>query len=304
MDSRKLEIFHTVATLNSFSQAAEYLHIAQSAVSVAIKKLEDELGLLLFDRNERKIRLTVEGQRLLTHASIIQRQFAEAKQDMAALHNLAAGRVSFSTTAMMGSHYFPPLINEFKVSHPDISFRVINEGTEGVLDLLESGEVDMGVVNSQNVDASLESVPLCDEPIIVCVAESHPLASLKKISEADYCNQRLVLYRQNYYLRQLTMALHTKYHCEPQIAMETDLLGMIIQLVRSGEGVTLGLKITADSEPGIIGIPFEHEKVLSLSMAWPRKRKLSLANHAFIDFLETRSKYHSINNRVGSSIGE
>jgi len=284
MDKRKLEIFHTVATVNSFSQAAEQLHIAQSAVSVAIKKLEDELGLLLFDRNERKIRLTIEGQRLLSHASIIQRQFAEAKQDMAALHDLSAGRVAFSTTAMMGSHFFPAIINAFKSNHPDISFHVINEGTEGVLDLLESGEIDMGVVNSNNIDASLLSIPLCAEPIVVCVAEDHPLASLKTISEAQYCQQRLVLYRQNYYLRQLTISLHLKHQVSPQISMETDLLGMIIQLVRSGEGVTLGLKITADSEPGIIGIPFEQAKVLSLSMAWPKKRDLSLANQSFIKF--------------------
>ena len=286
MDNRKLAIFHAVATLNSFSQAAEQLHIAQSAVSVAIKKLEDELGLMLFDRNERRIRLTVEGKRLLTHASIIQKQFFEAEQDMAALHNLTAGRVSFSTTAMMGSHYFPERISEFKTHHPDIDFRVINEGTEGVLELLESGEVDMGVVNNNNIDASLEAIPLCDEPIVVCVAEDHPLAKLKTISEELYCQQRLVLYRQNYYLRQLTIALHLQHQRPPNIAMETDLLGMIIQLVRTGEGVTLGLRITAESESGIVGIPFEKEKILSLSMAWPRKRQLSVANQAFISFLK------------------
>ena len=288
MDNRKLAIFQAVATLNSFSRAAEQLHIAQSAVSVAIKKLEDELGLLLFDRNERKIRLTVEGQRLLAHAGIIERQFAEAKQDMAALHDLTAGRVSFSTTAMMGSHYFPALISEFKREHPDINFRVINEGTEGVLPLLDSGEVDMGVVNSSKIDASLEAISLCAEPIVVCVAENHPLATLKTISEARYCQQRLVLYRQNYYLRQLTIALHLQHQRQPQIAMETDLLGMIIQLVREGEGVTLGLKITADSEAGIVGIPFEQRKMLSLSMAWPKKRQLSVANQAFIAFLQSQ----------------
>jgi DNA-binding transcriptional LysR family regulator len=124
---------------------------------------------------------------------------------------------------------------------------------------------------------------------VVCVSENHPLAKLKTISEELYCQQRLVLYRQNYYLRQLTMALHLKHQRSPQIAMETDLLGMIIQLVRAGEGVSLGLKISAESENGIVGIPFEQAKVLSLSMAWPRKRQLSLANQAFISFLRNSS---------------
>jgi DNA-binding transcriptional LysR family regulator len=98
-----------------------------------------------------------------------------------------------------------------------------------------------------------------------------------------------VLYRQNYYLRQLTIDLHSQQHRTPQIAMETDLLGMIIQLVRAGEGVTLGLNITADSESGIVGIPFEQQKVLSLSMAWPKKRQLSVANQAFISFMQNHS---------------
>ena len=285
MDNRKLTIFYTVATLNSFSKAAQQLHIAQSAVSIAVKKLEDELGLQLFDRHERKIRLTVEGQHLLSHATIIQRQFLEAKQDMAALQTLSAGRVSFSTTAMMGSHFFPPIIREFKQVYPDIDFRVVNEGTEGVLDLLDSGEIDMGVVNGDNIDSSLETILLSEEPIVVCVANNHPLATLKAVSDLTYCQQRLVLYRQNYYLRQLTVSMHEQCGLAPNITLETDLLGMIIQLVKAGEGVTLGLKITADSEDGIVGIPFEDSKTLSLRMAWPKKRQLSLANRAFIDFL-------------------
>jgi len=285
MDNRKLEIFHAVAVLGSFSQAAEQLHIAQSAVSVAIRKLEDELGLLLIDRRERQIRLTVEGERLLQHASAILRQFKEAQQDMAALSNLSSGLVSFSTTAMMGSYYFPPLISQFKQKYPDIDFRVSTEGTEGVLELLDNGEIDMAVVNTQGVGDTQEALKLCDEPIVVCVAKDHPLATQHTISEAEYCQQRLVLYRQNYYLRQLTMQLHAKYHCTPNIAVETDLLGMIIQLVREGEGVSLALKVAVDAEADIVGIPFETPKFLSLSMAWSKKRQLSVANQAFVSFL-------------------
>lgn len=286
MDSRKLEIFHCVGQLKSFSQAAEHLHIAQSAVSVAIRKLEDELGLLLIDRRERQIRLTVEGERLYRHAGIILRQLSEAQQDMAALSNLSSGLVSFSTTAMTGSYFFPPLIRRFKQQYPDIDFRIITEGTESVLNRIDNGDIDMGVVNSQGVNQTHESLKLCDEPIVVCVAEHHPLAKKATISEAEYCQQRLILYQQNYYLRQLTMQLHAEHQRTPDIAVETDLLGMIIQLVREGEGVTLALKVAVDAEPGVVGIPFEKARTLSLSMAWSKKRQLSVANQGFVSFLK------------------
>ena len=290
MDKRKLEIFHTVALLNSFSQAAEQLHIAQSAVSVAIRKLEDELGLLLIDRRERQIRLTVEGERLYQHAGTILRQFQEVQQDMAALTNLSAGQVSFSTTAMMGSYYFPSLIRQFKQQYPDIDFRITTEGTESVLERINNGDIDMGVVNSQKLDGTQDSLKLCDEPIVVCVAEDHPLAERQQISAAEYCQQRLILYQQNYYLRLLTMELHAEHGCTPKIAVETDLLGMIIRLVREGEGVTLALKVAVDAEDGVVGIPFERAESLSLSLAWSKKRQLSVANQAFVDFLREANK--------------
>lgn len=293
MDKRKLEIFHTVALLSSFSQAAEQLHIAQSAVSVAIRKLEDELGLLLIDRRERQIRLTVEGERLYKHAATILRQFQEAQQDMAALSNLSSGLVSFSTTAMMGSYYFPPLIRQFKQQYPDIDFRIITEGTEHVLERIDSGDIDMGVVNTLGLSEDQEALKLCDEPIVVCVAEEHPLALKSSISEAEYCQQRLILYRQNYYLRQLSMQLHAAHNRAPYIAVETDLLGMIIQLVREGEGVTLALKVAVDAEAGVVGIPFEEAKSLSLSLAWSKKRQLSVANQGFVSFLKQHPSHAS-----------
>ncbi|WP_181389700.1 LysR family transcriptional regulator [Leucothrix pacifica] len=289
MDKRKLEIFHTVALLGSFSQAAEQLHIAQSAVSVAVRKLEDELGLLLIDRRERQIRLTVEGERLYKHAATILRQFQEAQQDMAALNNLSAGLVSFSTTAMMGSYFFPPLIRQFKQQYPDIDFRIITEGTERVLERIDNGDIDMGVVNTQGLTDQQDSLKLCDQAIVVCVAEDNPLASRQSISEDEYCQQRLVLYRQNYYLRQLSMKLHETHQHTPDIAVETDLLGMIIQLVRAGEGVTLALQVAVDAEPGVVGVPFDTPQQLSLSLAWSKKRQLSVANQEFVSFLKQKS---------------
>lgn len=286
MDKRKLEIFHAVAMLGSFSRAAEQLHIAQSAVSVAVRKLEDELGLLLIDRRERQIRLTVEGENLYKHAATILRQFQEAQQDMAALNNLSAGLVSFSTTAMIGSYFFPPLIRQFKQQYPEIDFRIITEGTERVLERIENGDIDMGVVNTLGLSDTQDALKLCDESIVVCMAEDHPLATRSEISEAEYCQQRLILYQQNYYLRQLTVQLHTKHLRKPNIAVETDLLGMIIRLVREGEGVTLALKVAVDAEAGVIGIPFRETKNLSLSLAWPKKRQLSVANQGFVSFLK------------------
>jgi DNA-binding transcriptional LysR family regulator len=285
MDTKKLRLFDVVARLGSFSQAATKLHIAQSAVSIGIKNLEQQLGLQLFDRSERQIRLTPEGERLWQHAQTVLKQLAAAERDMADMQNLAAGTVRFSTTAMLGSYFFPEYIQAFSQQYPEIDFQVVSEGTEGAIALLRSGEIDMGVINIQKMENDLLTLPLCEQPIVVCVSENHPLAGCDQITEVQFCHLPLIVYKQNYYLHQLAMALHQQHAQVPEVVLETDLLGMIITMVKQNFGVALGLQVMADAEAGIVGIPFQHPKKLPLVIACRKAQRLSLANQAFLDFL-------------------
>ena len=88
MDLRKLEIFVRVAELGSFSQAAQSLHMAQPAVSIAVRKLEESLDVVLFDRSGRRVELTAEGRNLLQRAQLILRDVAELKQSTSGMKNL------------------------------------------------------------------------------------------------------------------------------------------------------------------------------------------------------------------------
>ncbi|CAG0911580.1 unnamed protein product, partial [Cyprideis torosa] len=106
--------------LNSFSRAAESLNIAQSAVSASIKKLEQELGLLLFERRDRTIRLTDEGQCLLRHASTIQQTVADAELEMAELSGLKSGNVRVGIPGMLGSYHFPAILMAFRHRYPEL----------------------------------------------------------------------------------------------------------------------------------------------------------------------------------------
>ena len=84
--------------------------------------------------------------------------------------------------------------------------------------------------------------------------------------------------------------MQSELDVEPTIVVETDVLGIIMQLVRAGEGVSLSLKVAADAEPGVVGIPFKKPQYLNLGMGWMRDGYLSLANQAFLDFLADEGK--------------
>lgn len=286
MNIRQLQIFQAVATLKSFSRAAEQLHMAQPAVSIAIRKLEEHLDLQLFVRAHHQSRLTAEGVALLGHANLLLQQVKVAKDEMEDLRGLEKGLVRFSTTAMLGSYFFPPVIAAFQRLHPGIQFEAINEGTAGVRKLLDNQSIDMGVVNLEEADHELEVAPLLRDEVVACVAEGHPLSKSKTLPMKYFLQQPLVLYRDNYFLRQFLDRQSKRLEQPLNIALETDLLGMIVELVRVGNGATISLRLAAEREPGLVPISFEQPVFLSLGMGWKRAGHLSMANRAFLEFLQ------------------
>ena len=284
MNLRQLEIFSAVANAGSFTGAAKVLNMAQPAVSIAIRKLEDELGLCLLDRGDQVLP-TAEGEVLLQHAARLLGTMQTARQQMAELNGLQCGEVRFSTSAMLGSYFFLPHITAFRKQYPGISLRVVNEGTHGARQLLEEGASDMAVVNLDDLPGEVEAVPLTRQEVVACVSEQHPLASQGSISFTELAAQPLVIYRENYALRRLVDNLSERYQVTPNLVMETDLLGMILGMVSAGDGVTVCLRTMAESEPGLVAIPFTEPVWLPLGLGWRRGKYLSAANRAFVDFL-------------------
>lgn len=295
MNLRQLEIFRCVAERLSFSRAAQHLHMAQPAVSIAMRKLENELGMALFQRGRRRVQLTAEGEILLAHASNLLQQYEQTRREMSELRGLDAGVVRFSTTAMLGTYYFPGRIAAFRRRYPAIGIQVFNEGTRGALRLIAEGEIDMGVVNLGEPHPGLEVCPLVDEELVVCVSSRHRLARRKSIGKGEFCAQPLVVYSEKYFLRELVTRIHREEGTEPKIIAETDLLGLIMELVRGGEGLSIGLRSAALAEPGIVGIPFSDPMSLRLGMAWKRNLRPSLANTAFIEFLREERPVSRVN---------
>ncbi len=287
MDNRQLQIFHQVAKWCSFTRAAKALHMAQPAVSIAIKKLERELDVVLFNRVEKKVELTYEGRVLLLHAERILAQFQQAQLEIAELRGLEAGEVRLGTSVMLGCYYFPEKIARFRQLYPNVRVQVIGEGTQRSQQLIQDDEIDVGVVNLTHgaVGAELESHPLVREEVVVCVPRDHALAGRRRIPFAALAEQNLIVYREGYYLREIIDSLSLELGTAPRIVVETNLLRLMINLVQAGEGVSICLRRMAEQEPGLVGVSFEQPVLLSLGIAWKRNQYLSKASRAFVDFL-------------------
>ena len=285
MNLKSLRYFSTVAELSSFTRAAEILGVAQSAVSLSIKKLEDNLGLQLFDRQDRTIRLTDEGKRLLHHAALIQQAVADAEREMDDLKGLERGSVRVGIPGMMGSYFFPPILMAFRHRYPQLNLSVIEGGTGELQQMLENKELDLSVIVEDFAPPELETRHILRTQMMVTVSKEHPLANHTEISYDTFFEQDLVMFKEGYFHRMVIDQLACENNATPRIVFETNLTPLIKQIVKQEFAVStlLGMAVEDDSE--LVTIPFKKPIWLNLCIAWRRSGYLSRANQAFVDFL-------------------
>ncbi|BBB24882.1 LysR family transcriptional regulator [Amphritea japonica] len=285
MDIRSLRCFQTVARETNFTRAAEKLHLAQPAVSMSIKRLEDQLGLKLFHRNGRRISLTDEGGRLLLHADKIIQAVTDAELEMQELTGLTQGQVRVGIPSMLGSYHLAELLMGFRHSHPNLQLSVVEGGTTHIRQLIEQGELDIGIVVDDGESEQLEKVSLIEEEILACVNAEHPLANQPCISYPAFLAEELVLFKEGFFHRQVTESLAERYQITPKITFETNLIPLIQSVIRQGFGISALLRPAIDDAGDLIGIPFVEPLTFNLCIAWRKQRYLSKANQSFVDYL-------------------
>ncbi len=287
MDLKQLRYFKTVVETGGFSAAARQLHIAQPAISIAIRKLEQELELTLLHRGERTITPTVEGDVLLRHARELLDRAASAELAMRELRGLAKGEVRLGIPSMLGSYFFPPILMGFKHRHPDLRLSVYEQGTRRLQQMIHDGELDLGVVVADSPPEDLETRLLTREEMVACVPADHPLAAQRTISMEAFFSQELVVFKPGYFLREFVDRFSIQGGKIPKIAFETNLIPLTKAIVRQGFGITTFLRMVLENEPvdGLVAIPFEEPVFLDLSLAWKRSGYLSRADSAFVDYI-------------------
>ncbi|MGD8911837.1 MAG: LysR family transcriptional regulator [Candidatus Thiodiazotropha sp.] len=292
MDIKQLTYFKAVCEQGGFSAAARHLHIAQPAISIAIRKLERALNLTLLHRGERRIKPTVEGEVLLGHATRIIEQAQAAELEMRELRGLTKGEMRIGIPSMLGSYYFPPILMGFKHRYPDLSLSVYEQGTRRLQDMIRVGDLDLGVVVADSPPDDLETRLLTREEMVVCVPAEHPLASRKNIGMKEFFSHELVVSKTGYFLREFIDRYSQKTGLLPKIAFETNLTPLSKAIVRQGFGITIFLRMVVeqDTQHNLVAVPFDEPVFLDLSLAWKKGGYLSRANQAFVDFVLSQTK--------------
>jgi DNA-binding transcriptional LysR family regulator len=289
MDVRHLEIFLEVARRLNFTRAAAALHIAQPAVSQAIARLEGELGVTLFDRTGREVRLTDAGLRLLPHAERILGDVAAAERDIARLRGRALGRISVGVTPTVATHLLPRALAAFRAEHADVEVVLREGGTGALVTMIERGAVDLAIVVLPTERPGIDEVPLLTEPLLLAVAAMSPIARLAAqhgpIALRVAAEEPFILYRASYHLRSATIQGCRAAGFEPRVALEGGEMETVLRMVAAGLGVSLVplLAFEGSPRPGVVGLSVSDPPLArTLGVAHRRDRPLSPAAEAFV----------------------
>jgi DNA-binding transcriptional LysR family regulator len=287
MDLKQLRYFKAVAEAGGFSAASRQLHVAQPALSVAVRKLEQELELTLLHRGDRRISPTVEGEVLLGHARQLLAKVEAAELEMRELRGLTKGEVRVGIPGMLGSYFFPPILMGFKHRHPNLRLSVFEQGTLHLQQMIHDGELDLGVIVADELPPDLETRYLTREEMVACVPVDHPFASRRCIGLTEFLEQDLVVFKPGYFHREFIDRVSKQVEQAPHIAFETNLIPLTKAIVRQGFGITTFLRMVLESQPdeGLVAIPFEEPVYLDLCLAWKQGGYLSHADRAFVDYI-------------------
>jgi DNA-binding transcriptional LysR family regulator len=239
---RLLRYFVAVAEAEHVGRAAERLHISQSPLSRQIRQLEDQLGLVLFDRERRRFRITEIGRWFLEEARGLLSQADRLARDANRYGRGEIGRVSigFVQTAMWSS-VLPAALRRFQVMRPGISIELHNMSSTSQIDAMRRQELDLGFVNLPPTDRIFTSVAVLDEPYLLAIPEGHRLAKKSRIIPADLDGEPWVTFSRklNPGVHDRMMAASAKAGFTPDVRYEATDSSTILGLVEAGLGLAL-----------------------------------------------------------------
>jgi len=182
MNVDQIKAFHKVALTGSFTQAARDLFLTQSAVSQQIRALEEEIGGRLFDRSGGKVRMTGEGEVLLTYAERLFDLHEEIEGLFGNLRRLERGKVAVGATAVIGTYFMPAAISAYHRRYPGIEIDLRMGNSEQILRMILDREVDLGIAGMVKKHAALRSIFLHREKLFFVCSPKNPLAARGAVS--------------------------------------------------------------------------------------------------------------------------
>lgn len=236
---RDLQYVVAVADYGHFGRAATACHVSQPALSSQIKKIEEYLGITLFERAVRRVAITEVGQAVVQQARVVLEEAEKILSTARSTHEPLAGLFRLGAIATLGPYLMPHLLGPLRKAFPKLELRLKEGLTEDLLAELRAGRLE-AVLAAQSFDAEgLHVIPLFVEPFLLTVPKDHPLMHKNPLKLSDLNASEMVLLEDGHCLRDQTIAICPPNRRGNVKEMHVTSLETLRHLVASGAGYTL-----------------------------------------------------------------
>ncbi|MGR3188536.1 LysR family transcriptional regulator [Bacillus subtilis] len=264
MEWEQLEYFQTLARMQHVTKAAKSLSITQPALSRSIARLENHLGVPLFDRQGRSISLNQYGHIFLRRVQAMMKEYTEGKEEIQALLKPDQGIVSLGFLHTLGTTLVPDLIGSFQQEYSNISFQLKQNHSYWLLERLKSGDLDLCLLASIKPEDPIQWIKLWSEELFVFVPNDHPLASRESITLNEIAGERFILLKKGYALRMTVDELFEKANIQPNIMFEGEEAATAAGFVAAGLGISI--------LPDLKGL--DQSKITKIRVSWPECQRV------------------------------
>lgn len=278
MDLLSLRYFQAVARHQHISRAAEELRVAQPSVSRTIIRLESELGVPLFDRQGRRIRLNEHGTAFLLRVERALAELDDARREMADAAGAGPGRVAVAAETLF---QVAGVLADFRTLRPGVKVRLFQAPVDAMRRHLRSADVDFALASQPLAGPELCSVELAREEVLLAVPRGHPLSGREHVAVADLADEEFVSTRPGHWQRALLERLFAREGLTPRVICEGDEAAATPELIGAGVGIglmpTIALRALGEHSPVTwtrLDSPDCHR---TLTLVWRQQAHLSPA---------------------------
>lgn len=286
MEMMQLQMLIAVAEERTLQRAAERVFRTQPAVSIAIGKLEEEVGAKLFDRSQgRDFRLTKSGEILLSYARKLLSLRDEALSALEELRNLASGHLRIGANQSIGEYVLPQLIKKFRKLYPDVKLRIAIGYSDAIMSALKHHQLDLALVASRPTDPELRGQVILRDRLVAILSPQHRLATREFISIQDLIEEPLVLLTADSELRERISQTFKQLNVPLNVQVETETLESVKNMSAAGMGIgivpRLAMKAQGARTDLVVKVVSEFHEERGLWLV-SRHPSISPASHVFI----------------------
>ena len=291
MELRALRMFVEVVRQGGFSRATKTVHATQSAISKAVRQLEDEAGLPLLERLPGGVRLTSAGEIVHRRALALLAQAEDLNGELDELKGLRRGVLRLGVPFIGSEMLFAGKLAEYRSRYPGIEVRLTEHGSRRLEELVLAGELDLAGSLLPVAD-NLAWQELHREPIDLLVPADHPLAGAKSVTFRELGEQPAILYAPEFALNPIILDAYRRNRLAPKVVAQTSQVSLVIALVAAGLGVAFLPRMIArqSPNPGTRCIPLGSPSIFwHMALIWRRDGYLAPEAKAWLGLVKAAS---------------